>query len=128
VHADAELNALFRRHVDVALGHAALHFRGAAHRIDDALKLNKRTIAGGLDDAPAMLGDLWTEECVAIRFEVAQRTFLVIAHQPRIAGDVRCQYRRQSALDPLPAHLAGRSRKEGCLLIYDGSRTGASVD
>jgi hypothetical protein len=31
---------------------------GTAHGIDDAGEFNQEPVAGGLDDAPAMLGDL----------------------------------------------------------------------
>ena len=35
-----------------------VQFDRAAHRIDDAGKLGKEAVAGGLDDAAAMPGDL----------------------------------------------------------------------
>ena len=57
IDADAEFDAPVGRHVGVALRHSALHLDGAAHRIDDAGELDQDAVAGGLDDAAAVLGD-----------------------------------------------------------------------
>src|SRR5260221_250486 len=51
IDAHAHLDAPVDRNVGVALGHAALHFDRAAHRIDNAGKLDQDAVAGGLDDA-----------------------------------------------------------------------------
>ena len=67
IDADAELDAPLRRHVGVALGHPALHLDGAAHRIDDAGELDQQAVAGGLDDAAAVLGDLRIDQLAAMR-------------------------------------------------------------
>ena len=58
VDADAELDAPLGRDVGVALGHLALHLGGAAHRVDHAGELDQQAVAGRLDDAAAVLGDL----------------------------------------------------------------------
>jgi hypothetical protein len=42
----------------VAGDHLALQFDRAAHRVDDAGELDEEAVAGGLDDAAAVLGDL----------------------------------------------------------------------
>jgi len=42
----------------VAQRHLALHLDRAAHRVDDAGELDEQPVAGGFDDAPAMLLDL----------------------------------------------------------------------
>ena len=52
IDADAEFDAFGGRHRDVALGHPALQFDRAAHRVDDAGKLGEEAVAGRLDDAP----------------------------------------------------------------------------
>ena len=54
----AEFDATIRRHIGVSLGHRALHFDRTAHRIDDAGKFHQQAVAGGLDDAAMVLGDL----------------------------------------------------------------------
>ena len=74
----------------VALGHRALHFDRATHRIDDAGEFNQHAVAGGLDDAAAVLLDLVIDQLMAHRFEAFERTFLVRPHQPRIAGNIGC--------------------------------------
>jgi hypothetical protein len=54
----AEFDPPLGRHIDVALGHFALHFDRTAHRVDDAWAFDEQTVAGGLDDPPAVLLDL----------------------------------------------------------------------
>jgi len=90
-----------RRHAGIALGHRALNLDRAAHRIDDARKLNQEPIAGGLDDATAMFGDLRVAELAADRPQCGESSFLVGLHQPRIARHVGRQDRRQPPFDAL---------------------------
>ena len=54
-----------------------LHLDRAAHRIDDAGKLDQQAVAGGLDDAAAVLGDLGVDELGADRLQRGERAFLV---------------------------------------------------
>ena len=54
---DAELDAAFGRQAGVALDHAGLHLDRAAHRVDDAAKVDENAVAGALDDAAMMRGD-----------------------------------------------------------------------
>ena len=89
------------RHAGVAQRHLALHLDRAAHRVDDAGELDQQAVAGGLDDAAAMLGDLGVDQFAAERLQRRERAFLVRAHQPRVAGDIGRQDRRQPPLDPL---------------------------
>ena len=51
----------------VALDHGVLHFDGAAHRVDDAAKLDDAAIAGALDDAAMMHGDGRIDQIAAQR-------------------------------------------------------------
>ena len=60
--ADAEFDPEVRGHVDIALGHCALDFHRAAHRIDSAGELDQHAVAGGLDDAAAVRGDPGIDE------------------------------------------------------------------
>src|SRR5262249_41233766 len=112
IDAHAKFDAAPRGHLRVALGHAALYLDSAAHGVDDARECNQRAVAGGLDDAAAMLGHFRLEEGAAIHLQVAQRAFLALAHQPRIAGDIGRQDGCQLALHPFPAHrLTGPERE-----------------
>ncbi len=79
----------------VPLGHRLLHRDRAAHRIDDAGKLDQHAVAGGLDDAAAVLGDFRIDQLAAQRLEPFERAFLVRPHQPRI-----------------PRHIGGKDRGE----------------
>src|SRR5262245_23234480 len=59
-----------------------------------------------------MLGHFRLEEGAAMHLQVAQRAFLVLAHQPRVAGDIGRQDGCQLALHPFPAHwLTGPERE-----------------
>ena len=88
IDADAELDALVGRHAGVALRHAALDLDRATHRVDDAGELHQQAVAGGLDDAAAMFGDLRIDQRGEMRLERRERAVLVGAHEPAVAGHV----------------------------------------
>jgi hypothetical protein len=58
IDADAKSEAPLLGEVQIAVGHPALNFAGAAHRIDDAGEFRQHAVAGGLDDPAMMLADL----------------------------------------------------------------------
>ena len=82
VETDAKLDTPFRRDLDVALGDLPLDVDRAAYRVDDAGKLDENTVARSLDDAPAVLRDLWIDDRASMGLECGQRAFLIHAHQP----------------------------------------------
>jgi hypothetical protein len=98
---NAQFDAVLRRDAGVSLGHRLLHRDGAAHRVDDAGKFHQHSVAGGLDDAAAVLGDLRIEELAALRFEAFERAFRVCAPQPRI-----------------PRHIGGEDRGKTAGLVH----------
>src|SRR5215472_14084926 len=100
-----------RRQADNAVtgAHLVLDLDRAAHRVDDAGELDEEAVAGRFDDATPMLGDFGIGEFPADRTQRSERALLVLAHQPRIAGDIDRQNGRQSSLDPRFAHLARQS-------------------
>jgi hypothetical protein len=49
-------------------------------RTDDARKFNQHTVAGGLDDAPAMLPDLRVDKLAAMRLQVVKGALLIRSH------------------------------------------------
>ena len=89
----------------------ALRRDRAAHRVDDAGELDQEPVAGGLDDAAAVLGDHRVGEFAPDRLEGGKRALLVLAHQPRVSGDIGRQNRRQPALDPLLAHVLAQTTR-----------------
>jgi len=97
IDADAQLDAAVRADAGVAFGHRLLHRDGAAHRVDDAGKFHQQAVAGGLDDATAVFGNLRIEELAAQRFEAFVSALLIGAHQPRIAGDIGGKDRGEAA-------------------------------
>ena len=92
---DPEFDAPVRRKASVALGHAALHLDGAAHRIDHAAELNNCAVAGALDDSPVMHRDGGIYEVAAERSQPCQNPVLVGPREPRVADDVGHQDRRE---------------------------------
>jgi hypothetical protein len=54
VDANAELDAALGRQTGVALHHAALHFDGAAHGVNDAAELDDGPVARALNDSAMM--------------------------------------------------------------------------
>ena len=101
IDADAEFDAAVGRHIGVPFGHLALDFDGAAHRVDDAGELGQQTVAGGLDDAAAVLADPEIDDFAPVRLQPGERLLLVGAHQPAVAGDIGRQNGRQPPLHPL---------------------------
>ena len=71
---------------------AALHFGGAAHRVDDARKFREQPVAGVLDGAALVLLDLRIDQLTEMRFEPLVRSFLVRSHQPP-DGNLSISYR-----------------------------------
>ena len=57
-------------------------------RVDDAREFRQHPVAGRLDDAAVMLADLWVDELAAMRLEAFVRSFLVRAHQTRVARHI----------------------------------------
>ena len=58
IDADAKFDPASRRHGGIAVGHSALHLDGTAHRINHTGEFDEQAVAGRLDDATAVLGDL----------------------------------------------------------------------
>src|SRR5438094_463025 len=81
----------------------------AAHRIDDAGKFHQHAVAGGLDDAAVVLGDLRIEKLAAQRFEAFERALLVRPHQPRIPRHISGEDRGETA-GPGHQALTGHKR------------------
>ena len=77
IDADAQFDAVVGPDTRVPLGHRLLHRDRAADRIDDAGEFHQQAVAGGLDDAAAVLADLRIEDLAAQRFEAFERAFLV---------------------------------------------------
>jgi hypothetical protein len=66
MNTDTKFDMLARRGRRIALAHAALNLDGAAHGVDRASEFNQGTVAGPLDDATAMLGDLGLQQFAAV--------------------------------------------------------------
>ena len=88
VDADAEFDARLVGRAAVAVGHAGLDGDGAAHRLDGAGEIDQQAVAGALDDAAAVGGDMRLDQLAEMALQALQRAFLVAAHQPAVAGDV----------------------------------------
>jgi len=100
IDAHAKFDAPLCRCCGVAGDHLPLQLDRAAHRVDDAGELDKQAVAGSFDDATPMLGDFGIAEFTANRAQRRERALFVLAHQPRVAGDIDRQDGRQPSLDP----------------------------
>jgi len=109
IDAHAKFDPPCRRHGGIAGDHFALHLDGTAHGVDHTGEFNKEPVAGRLDDATAVLGDLGIAELSADRAQRGERALLILAHQPRIAGNINSKDRCQPALDPLSAQAPSPS-------------------
>ena len=80
IDANPELDLLARRRIGISFRHPALNIDGATNRIDRACELYQRAMARGLDDAAAILRDLWVDEGFAQGFECSESALFVAAH------------------------------------------------
>jgi hypothetical protein len=81
----------------------------AAHRTASTTLANSASVAGVLDDAAPVLPDLRIDQLPEMRLEAFVRTFLVRAHEARIARYIGGKNRGKTAFRLLPR--AGRDRK-----------------
>ncbi len=95
MNADAEHDALVRRQVRIAHGHAILHLDCAAHRVDHATEFDDASVPGALDDADVVLGDRGVDEITSERSEPSKRTILVGAGEPGVPDNVGHENRRE---------------------------------
>ena len=93
--------------IEIAVGHRALDFAGAAHRVDDAGKFRQHAVAGGLDDPPVMLADLRIDQFAQMRLDAFMRAFLIGTHQTRIAHHIRGEDRGETAAGGRGGHCSG---------------------
>jgi hypothetical protein len=124
VDADAELDALVLGGCIVPRRHLPLQRDGAGDRFDDAREFDQDSIAGSLDDASLVLGDLRVDQIAAQRPEARQGAGLVPFHQAAVSHDVGRQNGREPALDPLCAQpvLPGDPVRPSILRRFAGFR------
>ena len=88
---NAEFNPFRGGGPGIAPGHRLLHLGRAAQSVHHAGEFDEQSVAGGLDQPAAMCGDLGVDQFAAVRLQPCQRAFLVGAHQPAVAGNIRRQ-------------------------------------
>jgi len=99
VNSNTELDAMVGRQRGIALGHRRLHFGRASERVDDAAELDQQAVAGRLDDAALMIGDLRVDDFGAPPLEPAEGPFLVGLDQARIARHIGREDRCEPTFD-----------------------------
>ena len=62
IDANPEFDAFFRRHVRVAISHAALNLSGASDGVDYTGKFQQEPVTSQLNKASLMLGDFAVDE------------------------------------------------------------------
>ena len=82
--------------------HLALDVGRARDRVHDARELHQHAVAGELDDAAPVLGDLGVDQFLAMRLERRERGGLVYAHEAAVADHVRSQDSGQTAFHASP--------------------------
>jgi hypothetical protein len=97
IDAHAEPDAALFGHLGLAVGHAALDFHSAPDGIHHALEVRQEAVAGVLDHAATMLGDLRFDQLLKVRFQPLVRPLLVRPHEARIARHVGGEDRGETA-------------------------------
>src|SRR5437870_13513205 len=83
----------------IAFGHCRLHLGRTTQGVDDADELDQEAVAGGLDYAAVMTGDLRVDHLGAERLEPAEGPFLIGFDQARVAGHIGREDRREPTFD-----------------------------
>jgi hypothetical protein len=99
VNADPEHHASIRRKFFVLLCQCLLHGHAGQNSASRRLKYSQNAVAGHIDNA-ALIGFYVLAKDRAELVQRRDRRPLVIAHQSRIAGDIRRQDSRQSLSHP----------------------------
>jgi hypothetical protein len=125
IDADAKADAFGLQPVGVPVRHSLLDYDGAAHGVDDRGELDQNAVAGGLEDAAAVLGDQRIDQFAPIAFESGEGSLLVRSHQPRIAGDIGTEDCRQPPLDAFFRHDALPAATQS-ISLHGGSQASLS--
>jgi hypothetical protein len=99
-----------------------LHLDPALDGINGARELDQHTIAGGLDDAAVVRGNLGVDQLGAMRLECRERPRFVGLHQPRVSHHVGGKDGSKPAFNALLGHGAVFSdigSSEGILCASD---------
>ena len=86
---------MVRRCFRIALEHAALDLDGTGDGVHDAAEFSENTVAGGVDDVPAMGLDRRIQELAPVGPQSGKRTYLVGAHQPAVSSHIGRQNGRE---------------------------------
>jgi hypothetical protein len=80
VNADAKFDLSVCRAASFVFGHTRLDFHRTSQSVDDAAKLDKQAIAGGLHYPALMLSDLGVDYFTPVRLQPGKGPFLVGTH------------------------------------------------
>ena len=86
----------------------------ASDRVDDARKFHQQAVAGALDDAAVVLGDLGVDELAPQRLEAFERAFLVHPNSreyPATSAARIAARRRVWLMEPRQQPSAGPTKK-----------------
>ncbi len=117
VYADAQLHAPVLGHILVVRGHDRLNLHCAFDGGNDARKLGKNSIARGVDDPAAKFAHQGKDSrLMALEGTYGRR--LVFAHQPGVAGNVRCQDCGESPRNFLFRHPIFPRRRQTASILF----------
>src|ERR1700733_12406924 len=89
MNADTDFNTPLGRDVLVTLRHSALRLDRATRGINGAAEFDQESVAGAFDDAAVVFGACRFKESPTGSMEPRQLPFLVRAHEPAVASDIR---------------------------------------
>jgi hypothetical protein len=120
--ADAELNPPVLSHAGIALDQAVLHLDRAAHRVDNAAKLDEAAVAGAVDDPPMVCGNRRIDQIAAQRPEPRERSLLVGTRESAIADNIGDQDRSDFRVSAMaPASGLGHAIMNGASALSHGA-------
>jgi hypothetical protein len=101
VNTDPPLDPLVFRGIGISLGHLVLDRNRTCDGLNDAQKLAQDAVAGRLENAALMLGDLRVNQFAAQRLDACQRAGLILTHESAVSRDIGREDGGEPALDPI---------------------------
>jgi hypothetical protein len=104
IDADAQNDALVRRHAGIGFRHRPLHGGATGDGLNGADKFDQQPVAHDLDDTPAVTRSLAVDDLLATILQQRQGAGIVALHEPAEADNVGRQDGHQAPLNRSVGH------------------------
>jgi hypothetical protein len=106
MNANTDFNTQVSRDALITLRHSLLCLDRTTRGINSAPEFDQESVAGAFDNAAVVLGDRRLEEFPTMGIEARECPFLVRAHEPTVAGDIRRENGSEPPFHALFGHVS----------------------